>query len=48
MDKLNLLIDELVKLRNYLEPATQDFINLNKNKKKGDGLLSILNEDEDD
>jgi hypothetical protein len=48
LDKLNLLIDELVKLREYLEPATQDFINLNKNKKKGEGLLSILNEDEDD
>jgi len=48
IDKLDLLINELTKLKEYLGPATENFIDLNKNKKNKDNILSILNEAEDD
>jgi hypothetical protein len=46
--KLDLLINELNKLKEYLEPATQDFINLSKNRDNKNSITSILNEVEDD
>jgi hypothetical protein len=50
LDKLDLLIDELAKLRAYLNEATVDFAQLNaaSEKKNGSkGIISIL-EDTDD
>lgn len=50
--KLDLLISELQALRDYLGPATTDFIALNEahrnNSKKTKNILSVLDEVEDD
>lgn len=48
--KLDLLINELTSLREYLKPATEEFIklNTNKDKKTNSRILEVLQEDEDD
>lgn len=48
--KLDLLITELTSLRSWLDTATADFIELNRNKDKKEtqGLLDILEEGLDD
>jgi hypothetical protein len=50
MDKLNLIINELNSLKEYLEVSTEDFLLMNKNKdnKNNKNILSILEDKEDD
>lgn len=51
IDKLDLLIKELVSLQEYLNTATQDFAQLNTaaNKKRGNkSILAALSQEEDD
>jgi hypothetical protein len=50
LTKLDLLISELTSLREYLGPATEEFIklNANKNKNKNASILNVLQDNEDD
>lgn len=47
LDKLNLVINELTSLKEYLDTATKEFVELNKYKDKRKSILSVL-EDVDD